>query len=246
MRTFRAYLPTDCIDFSEVYQLPLQEGHHLAKVLRLQEGDLVEIFNGKGQRYEAKLVNVGKHVSVRLLQQKPSNTQSPLALQLMVSIGKGDKMDWIIQKATELGVSKIIPLVTSRCEVRLPKERMAKKIEHWREISVQACVQCGQDNLPEITDAYDLMQVLPLIEQGEKWLLHPAENTLRLKDILLQSANIAAATLLIGPEGGFDEKEVTLAIRYGFRLASLGPRILRMESAAIASLALVQGLIGDL
>jgi 16S rRNA (uracil1498-N3)-methyltransferase len=246
MRTFRAYLPVDCIDFSEDYQLSLQEGHHLAKVLRLQAGDLVEIFNGKGQRYEAKLINVGKQVSVRIIQQKPSNTQSPLMLQLMISIGKGDKMDWVIQKATELGVSKIIPLITSRCEVRLPKDRMAKKIDHWREISVQACVQCGQDNLPEIMDAYDLTQALPLIEQGEKWLLHPAENALRLKDSLLQSANATVATLLIGPEGGFDEKELALAIRYGFRLASLGPRILRMESAAIASLALVQGLMGDL
>lgn len=246
MRTFRAYLSLNYIELLGNYQLSLSESHHISKVLRSKEGDLIEIFNGKGQRFTARIENIGKTVTIRVMEEKTSHTASPLFIHLMISIGKGDKMDWVVQKATELGVSKITPLISARCEVRLPKERMHKKVEHWREIAIQACVQSRQDTIPEITEAFDFSQALSQEEQGAKYLFHPSEKSVRFKTILEQASPGHSVVLLVGSEGGFDAKEVSFAIERGFRLASLGPRILRMETAAVASLALVQGIIGDL
>lgn len=245
MRTFRAYLPIDSIDFEERYQLLLSTSHHLVKVLRVKVDDLIEVFDGKGNRFEAQITEIGKQVTLKLLRKLVISTESPLKIRLLIAVGKGDKMDWIVQKATELGVTEIQPITTSRCEVRLSEERWQKKIHHWQEIVINACEQSGRDYLPLVNNIANLSKSLQEGDNYLKILLHPNQQAERLQIITSQNQS-NQLILLIGPEGGFDDKEVKLALASGFRLASLGPRILRMETAALASIAILQAVLGDI
>lgn len=248
MRLFRSFLGADSTVLGDIYQLPPQASHHLIRVLRVKTGDKIEVFDGKGGRFEAEVTNIGKQLSVKLLSQKPSQTESPLSLCLIIAVGKGDKMDWIIQKATELGVTEIIPVITSRSEVRLSEERWQKKHEHWQEIIINACEQCGRDFIPTLCTVSSLSSRLQELKNGLKLLLHPGEASEKINVLLNQDKNSTQSPtyLLIGPEGGFDDKEVALAKTHYFKLAALGPRILRMETAAITSLAIIQAALGDM
>jgi 16S rRNA (uracil1498-N3)-methyltransferase len=245
MRTFRAYCPLTSIDFNEIYSLSPATSHHLAKVLRVNRGDYLEIFDGRGNCFEATVHELGKQISIKLVKSLTNDTQSPLKLCLMIAVGKGEKMDWMIQKATELGIHTIQPVITARCEVRLPEERWQKKYQHWQEIIINACEQSGYNNLPLLQPICSLAMGLQSDRAGLKLLLHPNSGSQKLRATLANAVS-ETVSLLIGPEGGFEQKEITLAETHGFKLASLGPRILRMETAAIVSIALAQALLGDI
>lgn len=245
MRIFRAYAPLPIVNFDQNIKLPLAASHHLATVLRAEPGNIVHLFDGQGNRFEACITELGKQLAVKILRALPSDSESPLSIQLLIAVGKGDKMDWIVQKATELGVTSIQPLTSQRCAVQLSKERWKKKQQHWQTIAINACEQSGRDFLPTVASVLPLEKALQMDNNRLNLLLHPGAGGQRLKQ-LLSEAVTSSASVLIGPEGGFTEEEVTLAQQHNFRLASLGPRILRMETAAISSITLLQALLGDI
>lgn len=245
MRIVRVYVPLPVVNFDQNVKLSVAASHHLATVLRAEPGDMVQLFDGQGNRFEACITEPGKQLSVKILRALPSDSESPLSIQLLIAVGKGEKMDWIVQKATELGVTHIQPLISRRCAVQLSKERSEKKQQHWQTIVINACEQSGRDVVPTVAEVLPLEKALQMNNNRLNLLLHPEAAGQRLKQLLSETVT-SSASVLIGPEGGFTEEEVTLAKQYNFRLASLGPRILRMETAAISSITLLQALLGDI
>jgi 16S rRNA (uracil1498-N3)-methyltransferase len=217
--------------------------HHAARVLRLRVGDAVTLFNGAGGEYPATITAIGKHdVTVAVQRHDAVERESPLAVTLVQAISSGERMDLTIQKAVELGVARIVPVESERCVVRLKGERAAKRAEHWRQVVVSACEQCGRNRIPEVAAIAPLDDWLAA-EPGDaqRWVLLPgAERALRE---LPRPAR--AIELLVGPEGGFTATEVEAAQRAGFAPLRLGPRVLRTETAAPALLAALQALWGD-
>ncbi len=217
--------------------------NHVARVLRLRPGDPLILFDDTGGEYAATVrellrdavrVTVGDYLDV--------SRESPLRVTLAQGISRGDRMDVVVQKATELGVHRIVPLLTERTVVRLNAGQAANRLRHWRAIAVAACEQCGRNKLPEVTPPMALQEFLVSdLPTGLRLLLKPDA---RLKARELPEAN--AATLLIGSEGGLSDAEQSAALAAQFQGLSLGPRILRTETAALAALAVVQQQLGDL
>jgi 16S rRNA (uracil1498-N3)-methyltransferase len=245
MRILRAFVPLQSLDIKQLIELPTTTSHHLANVLRVQKGDMLQLFDGKGHRFSACITALGKRLSVEILDALPSDTESPLAIQLFIAVGKGDKMDWIVQKATELGVTSIQPISCVRSVVQLSEERWQKKQNHWQEIAVNACEQSGLDVVPQLCAVTSFNKALQTAQNQLNLVLHPGEGSQKMKQ-LIPEMQVTTASLFIGPEGGFTQEELALAQTRGFRLASLGPRILRMETAAISSITLLQALLGDI
>jgi 16S rRNA (uracil1498-N3)-methyltransferase len=216
----------------------------MVRVLRLGVGAAITLFDGAGGEYAARiealrkdavLVEVGAHALVE--------RESPLAVTLAQGVSRGERMDWVIQKATELGVRRIVPLITQRSVVRLDARQAQKKSQHWRGISIAACEQCGRTRLPELASAVDLQEFLGSAarEEAHRLVLSPT-GSLRIGEMKALQKLI----LLIGPEGGLAPEEVDAALAQGFVAVRLGPRILRTETAAIAALAALQQAFGDL
>lgn len=245
MRILRAYAPIPIVDDKALITLSVETSHHLVRVLRVRQGDALQLFDGCGNRYEGFIKELGKQVVVQILQALPSNTESPLALSLWVAVGKGDKMDWIVQKATELGVTRIQPLISQRCAVQLSEERWQKKQSHWQSIVINACEQSGRDVVPSVAAVCTFTQALQMAHNPLNLLFHPSAGSQRLTQLLDQTTATEIA-VWIGPEGGFSEEEIALAQTHRFRLGSLGPRVLRMETAALSSITLLQALLGDI
>lgn len=243
------------MSISRIYQpVPLQEkqilrldekaSHHLARVLRAAKGDELILFNGKGGEYHAVITHIDKKgVDVEVGAFAAREVESPINLYLAQGIARGEKMDFIVQKAVELGVSKIFPLITERCNVRLDQEREEKRLQHWQSVVVSACEQSGRQRLPEIAAPILLKSWLPTVSADYKFVLSPHVG-MRLEANKLPAQ--ATVLLLIGPEGGLSDAEVELANQHGFTSLQLGPRVLRTETAAIAALAVFQNLFGDL
>ncbi len=237
----RFYCPPP-LPLSGVFELPADAAHHAARVLRLRAGDEVEIFDGVGQARTGVLLEItGKCVRIGDLADSTLVRESPLRVVLAQGLPSGDKMDWLIQKATELGVCEIQPLATTRSVVKLTAERAAKRQEHWQQIAISACEQCGRNVLPVIHPPQDLA----------RWLARPGADT---KLILLpegasslhaQPQPTGTVSLVIGAEGGFTDTESDLALQHGYTPIRMGKRILRTETAAIAGLAVLQMLWGD-
>lgn len=237
------------ITVGQVTELSAENRHHAARVLRLREGDLVTLFDGNGGEFSAHIENINKS-STRVLIDRYYNTEreSPLHIELAQAICVNEKMDWIIQKAVELGVACIQPITTRRSIVHLSHERLSKRLQHWRKIVISACEQCGRNILP---------QVLPLISLSE-WLsqerasklpkdLHIMLSTIatdRLRNLSIHPIN-PRVVLVIGPEGGFTQEENIAILNADFIPLRLGKRILRTESAALAAVAALQALWGD-
>ncbi|UZK02630.1 16S rRNA (uracil(1498)-N(3))-methyltransferase [Venatoribacter cucullus] len=224
-------------------RLPLDDNNatHLLRVLRMTEQDAVLVFNGRGSEFAARLCDVQKKSAAVELQQ--CLRQEPplrLALHLGQVVSKGDRMDFTIQKATELGISDITPLWSERCEVRLKGERLDKKMEHWRNVAVAACEQSGRTWVPEIHQPVHFLDWTSARQEDVRLLLHPHQQK-PLRDYA-QPDTIA---LLVGPEGGFSDTEVEQALQAGFAGLTLGPRILRTETAALAALSVLQFQWGD-
>ncbi len=244
MRLIRVYLEAALAPGARVTATGTA-ARHVTRVLRLAAGDPVTIFNGDGSDYRARIADIrGARVGIEVLERVPARPESPLALTLVQGIVRGERMDLIVQKATELGVAAIQPVLTTRGVVKLDATAAERKLAHWRGIASAACEQCGRARLPVIAPP------LPLAE----WLARPAPDAgLRLQlsvdasgSLVATAAGARAIELLIGPEGGFDEEERRAAERAAYRPCSLGPRVLRTETAAVAALALLQGIAGDL
>lgn len=219
--------------------LPEASAHYIGRVLRLTAGTAVQLFDGSGQEYSGALVEVGKkYVKVELQELVAGLAESRLRIHLGQGLSRGERMDWAIQKATELGVAEITPIVSDRCEVRLKDERADKRLAHWRQIAISACEQCGRSVVPTIHPPVPLQDWLKL-EAELKLVLHPVAAPL--------SAHPRPASLafLIGPEGGLSDGEIEKARVAGFQPARLGPRVLRTETAPVVALSVAQQLWGD-
>ena len=222
------------------HELPETQAHYIGRVLRHAVGDAVQLFDGSGQEYRGELIEVGKKsVRVELTEQFSGLDESPLRVHLGQGLSRGERMDWAIQKATELGAAEITPIVSERCEVRLKDERADKRMSHWRQVAISACEQCGRSVLPRIHPPLLLADWLKQIDAELKLVLHPAAEPLQ------SHAKPGTLAFLIGPEGGLSEVEVQQATGAGFHPARLGPRVLRTETAPVVALAVAQQLWGD-
>ena len=219
-------------------ELPEAAAHHAVRVLRLRAGDSVVLFDGRGGEYEARLTLPGRdHALADVGRHRPVERESPLAVTLVQAVSSGEKMDYTVQKAVELGVRAIHPVLSARSVVRLDGERGAKKLAHWRRIAIAACEQCGRNRVPEIADPVPLARYRPAV--GARILLSPSGGA-RLAGLATSPAVLAA-----GPEAGFSEEEEGRLLREGFAAVRLGPRVLRTETAALAALAALNALAGD-
>ncbi|HHJ39686.1 MAG: hypothetical protein AXA67_00785 [Methylothermaceae bacteria B42] len=237
MRSPRLFLPQPLAANRE-FLLEGERAHYLRTVLRLRRGAKLIVFDGKGGEYEAQVLSVDRRrVQIQTGAWLDREAESSLATYLAVGIAKGERMDWAIQKAVELGVTAIFPLLTEYCNVRLPGDRAGHKREHWQKIAIAACEQSGRNTLPEIHLPQEFFSWIP--QQSHGYLLDPHGMPLRSLEEPGQSF-----TLLIGPEGGLSSREVEAAQARGFTKVSLGPRILRVETAVAASLSAVQVLWG--
>lgn len=224
--------------------LDREASHHLAHVLRVKIGDKLRLFNGDGIDYEAIIKHIDKKsVAVLLINEVKCQTESPVKIYLAQGMARGEKMDLIIQKAVELGVNKIMPLVTERCNVRLNHEREEKRLIHWRKISISACEQSGRQHVPEVDAPMPLNEWLPSIKANLCFVLSPHVPN---KFPLEKRHSPHSIVLLIGPEGGLSEQEVKMAIEHGFLALNLGPRVLRTETATMAAMSILQFYYGDM
>lgn len=226
--------------------LPAAGAYHIVRVLRLREGAPLSVFDGNGNEFKAEIARVdGDKVTVRLGSQTPGTLESPLRVTLTQGISRSERMDWTLQKATELGVAAIAPVLTARSVVRLDEKQAQKKQAHWRGIVIGACEQCGRNRLPEVLAPVSLRDHLA----GPR----AANRGLRLVLSPTAPASLAGLTsmptkveLLIGPEGGLDDDELIAAQKAGFMPVRLGPRVLRTETAAVVAMTVLQAFWGDL
>lgn len=230
------------------FELPPDAAHHASRVLRLREGDAVQMFDGVGNECHGVIAELGgKRVVVGEIASANANRESPLNVTLAQALSSSEKMDWVVQKATELGVTEIQPLDTERSVARLPAERAAKRLEHWKQVAIAACEQCGRNVLPVIHSPVDIMawlqqiKALPNESAATKLILLP-QGASSLHSLEKPTGPVV---LLIGAEGGFTAAESGSAMRCGFAPVRLGTRVLRTETAAIAGLAALQTLWGD-
>ena len=222
------------------HQLPETQAHYIGRVLRHAVGDAVQLFDGSGHEFLGELIEVGKkNVRVELRETFVGLAESPLRIHLGQGLSRGERMDWAIQKASELGANAITPIVSGRCEVRLKDERTDKRMAHWRQVAISACEQCGRSVIPLIHPPLALADWLGQTEAELKLVLHP------LAEPLAGHARPKSLAFLIGPEGGLADTEVAQAKSHGFHAARLGPRVLRTETAPVVALSVAQQLWGD-
>jgi 16S rRNA (uracil1498-N3)-methyltransferase len=239
----RFYCPL-LLPSSGSFELPPDAAHHAARVLRLREGDAVQVFDGIGNERHGVIAELGgKRVIVGNISAIDSDRETPLKVVLAQALASSEKMDWVIQKATELGVAEIQPIDTERSVARLSAERTVKRLEHWQQVAIAACEQCGRNVLPHIHAPLDIMVWLQQMRQvsDAKFILLPQGATA----LHAQAKPQGRIALLIGAEGGFTQAESDTALLCGFTPIRMGARVLRTETAAIAGLAALQTLWGD-
>ena len=244
MRTTRIYVDAELSPGQELL-LPPEPSTHLLRVLRLRPGSELTLFNGRGGEFQAQLAGaVRSRARLVLGAHRPIERESQLRLTLLQGIARGERMDLIVQKATELGVQRIVPV---RCEfsvVRLDAAKLPQRLGHWRAVAIAACEQCGRNRVPRLDPPLGLAAACAALDDtdGLRIMLQP-----QAKDSLSALANgLRGAALLVGPEGGLSEAEERLAQLVGFHACRLGPRVLRTETAPLAALAALQALAGDL
>lgn len=241
MRIPRIFTPQNLIG-EQTIELEEAASHYLSKVLRMQPGRELVVFNGRGGEFLSCVESISKkRVCVTVGEFSADNRESPLQLELAIGISRGERMDWVLQKATELGVTRITPLLTERTEVKLAGDRQDKKIYHWQQILISACEQCQRNILPMLNEPLLLQDWLAKTEAQHKFVLHHRDSR-RLPN----HEEVTSVALLIGPEGGLSDREIEQAMGKNFASLTLGPRVLRTETAPIAAISLVQYLWGDL
>lgn len=240
------------IQTREPIQVGREQARYLSRVLRLSAGDPVQVFDGQGGRYQARIAQIDAGTcQLRVEQVMPRSPASRLSLTLAQCLSSADKMDWTIEKAVELGVSSIVPLFSERSLIRLDADRGQRKLQHWQAIVEAACMQSGQDRLPTLYAPRTIAQWLATEPPaGLRLALSPsAETTLvrAVEDAGLDAAgtHAQAITLLVGPESGLTETELERLIDAGFEAVRLGPRVLRTETAGLAALSAIGALAGD-
>lgn len=225
------------------FELDDSAAHHVATVLRLKAEHPVVLFNGDGNEYSAHIVEVDRRrVSVEADACLSLSKESPLPIHLGQGVSKGDRMDTVLQKSVELGVTEITPLITQRCAVKLDEKRWEKKYRQWQKIIIAACEQCGRNVVPTLHPPTQLNQWFADSTHATRLVLSPRAT----HSVSHQPYNSHGFRLLIGPEGGLTESEIHQASEAGFHNASLGPRVLRTETAAITTLSILQAQHGDL
>ncbi|MDC3250479.1 16S rRNA (uracil(1498)-N(3))-methyltransferase [Candidatus Pseudothioglobus singularis] len=238
MKTIRLYQNTPFTE-GKTAELDSDNSHHLNKVLRFPVGKNITVFNGDGFDYTALVQDLKKTTSLKVISKARNNTESKLDLTLAQGIAKGEKMDFLIQKAVELGVTRIIPMKLERCVVRLSDEKVQKKIDHWQKIANHACEQSGRSVIVSLSNPRSLEELLDeTIHDG--FVLHH-----RAQIGLSQLKETSKATILIGPEGGLTEKEVSDSEVAGYQSILIGKRVLRTETASLAAIANMQLLWGS-
>ncbi|MFV0820097.1 16S rRNA (uracil(1498)-N(3))-methyltransferase [Legionella micdadei] len=227
----------------QTIELSPEAGQHVGVVLRMQPGDKITLFYGDNREFDAILVAVHKKkVSVQITSEREMSRESPRVIHLAQAISKGERMEFVMQKAVELGVASITPLITARSVVKLDQARMEKKLSTWQAIAIAACEQSGRNQIPKVKAALTLEEYLQTNVGQLKFVLDPkGANTWR--DYHFNQSELA---LLIGPEGGFSQEELRQIFSADFKPLSLGPRILRTETAAIVALSVLQAVCGDL
>jgi len=242
MRVPRIYHPEPLRTGTEV-TLCEDAANHVGRVLRMGPGQAVELFDGTDLTFSAEIVQADKKsVRVNIIDSRTDSRESPLHLHLGQVMSRGEKMEFTVQKAVELGVNIITPLFSERCGVKLDAERLAKKRQQWQKIAIAACEQCGRNTIPEIRNAMTLEAWCAEEDAGLKLNLHPRAdhsiNTLPLP--------VERVRLLIGPEGGLSADEIGMTTGYGFTDILLGPRVLRTETTALTAITALQVRFGDL
>jgi 16S rRNA (uracil1498-N3)-methyltransferase len=243
MRLTRIHVPGPLAAGGEI-TLPAQAGEHLTRVLRLAAGAPFVMFDGNGGEYAAELSVTGKQVRARVLSHEPVERESPLHITLLQGVARGERMDLVVQKATELGVSRIVPVLAERSVVKLDERQRARKREHWQSVVVSACEQCGRNRVPAVHEAVSLGDALKLLPEASVRCLLAADASEALAQAARRTAG-AQLALLIGPEGGLAGHERQFALANGFSACRLGPRIMRTETAGLAALAVLQAVSGD-
>lgn len=218
-----------------------QQAHYLSKVLRLKENTPLIVFNGDGREFPAQLTEIRRQeVELHIEAPLSGQTESPLRTILGLGMSRGERMDYAMQKSTELGVSSIVPLLTEYCEVKLEGPRLQKKIQHWQQICISACEQSGRTIVPQVTEPQTLSTWCQSQNSPLKYIFSPTGKSMSSK-----AGPVSELALLIGPEGGFSQHELALAGSAGFEQIKLGPRVLRTETAPIVALTAVQLMWGD-
>ena len=241
MRTIRIFQDSP-IEVNQELKLDEFGANHVSRVLRMKPGEEIVVFNGLGSEYPSKIKEISKkEVIILPFDKKTPLNESPIKIHLVQALSKGDRMDFTIQKAVELGVTQITPIITSRCAVRLKDDRLEKKIESFKKIVISACEQCGRVFIPKVNPILELNEFFKVPDDNLKLILNPYTQT-KIKEL----PRSQGYTLLIGPEGGLSDEEVKLAQDNNFKSVLLGPRILRTETAPLVAISILQASFGDI
>ena len=236
----RFFCPDGLLPASDM-PLPAAVAHHAERVLRLAVGDPVTLFDGQGGECAASILAFGKQPLARLGPRLAIERESPLQITLVQALASGDKMDWVVQKAVELGVAAVQPVAAERSVLKLAGERADKRVAHWQQVAVAACEQSGRNRVPVVGEILPLAKYLARPFDGTRLILAPgADGALARK-----ARPGRPVAILIGPEGGWSPAELDLAARAGCAPLALGPRVLRTETAGLAALAAMQTMWGD-
>lgn len=240
MREIRLY-SDQSLEEGELVQLEAAAAHHIAKVLRARVGDSITLFNGSGLDWQCAITDLQKRgVTVSVGKASNPNTESPLKTELGLCLSKGDRFDWAIQKATEAGITNITPLFSDRVDVKLPSDRIAKRIAHWQQIVRSACEQCGRAKVPQVFDPVPLSAWVQEQVTDAKLFLHHREIG------AVPETRPTSIALLVGPEGGLSDVDRNHARDAGFIGVKLGPRVLRTETAPLVALSILGARWGDM
>jgi 16S rRNA (uracil1498-N3)-methyltransferase len=238
----RIYIDSE-LAVGEEIELPTAARRHVVQVLRLSEGASITLFNGRGGEYQGVITSQNRRaVSVTLEKFSEIERESPLEITLVQGISRGERMDYTIQKAVELGIHRIVPFKSLRTGVRLPPDRIERRLEHWRGVIHHACEQCGRNRVPSLSSIQSLDEILA----AESFSLGAVLNPNGMVDISQLEPAPGPILLVIGPEGGLDDAEIEQLREAGFLNLRLGPRVLRTETAAVTALSILQANLGDL
>ncbi len=240
----RLYLPNR-LQAGQIVPLDHDQAHYLGRVLRLRVGDTIGVFDGQGTECAAEVLSIERRrATVRLHDALSIEPEPRVAIRLLQGIPRGERMDFTLQKCTELGAAAFVPVMTARSVVRLDSARADKRQSHWQRITASACEQCGRRWVPTISEPITFDSVVTQLPPQDTRLLLTQTADAALATITIDTAD--GIDLLVGPEGGFETEELDLAINAGFQPVSIGPRVLRSETAGIAALAILQARYGDL
>lgn len=224
------------------FPLPEDAANHVGRALRLRAGDSLVVFDGRGGEYDAVIQRIDRgRVEVKTGAFRDADREASVEVGLVQGLPEADKMDWILQKSVELGVARIQPVVCERSVVRLSGDRAARREAHWQRVMVAACEQCGRNRVPELRPTLAFRDWAAQPSQAERWMLAPGAG----EPLATREKPAGPVELLVGPEGGLSERELDIAATVGFTALSLGPRVLRAETAPLAALAAMQALWGD-